>query len=47
MIFTFERQWKADHPYPKVSGGKYDYFDDMGMPTLLDRSRRSTTRRSS
>ncbi|MCK7501363.1 MAG: hypothetical protein MZW92_73155 [Comamonadaceae bacterium] len=30
VIFSFERQWKADHPYAKVSGGKYDYFADMG-----------------
>ncbi len=31
VIFSFERQWKADHPYAKVSGGKYDYFADMGF----------------
>ena len=36
VIFSFERQWKADHPYAKVSGGKYDYFSDMGMPKLLE-----------
>ena len=35
VIFTFERQWKPDHPYAKVSGGSYDYFNDMGMPDLL------------
>jgi len=22
VLFSFERQWKADHPYAKVSGGK-------------------------
>lgn len=31
VIFSFERQWKAEHPYAKVSGGKYDYFADMGF----------------
>ncbi len=35
MLFSFNRQWKADHPYAKVSGGKYDYFADMDMPKLL------------
>jgi len=36
VLFSFERQWKADHPYAKVSGGKYDYFNDMDMPRLLE-----------
>ena len=31
VLFSFERQWKDDHPYAKVSGGKYDYFADMGL----------------
>ncbi|GAA0757249.1 ABC transporter substrate-binding protein [Ideonella azotifigens] len=31
VLWSFERQWKADHPYAKVSGGKYDYFADMGL----------------
>jgi dipeptide transport system substrate-binding protein len=35
VIWSFERQWKAEHPYAKVSGGAYDYFNDMGMPDLL------------
>ncbi len=35
VIFSFERQWKAEHPYAKVSGGAYDYFNDMGMPDSL------------
>ena len=35
VIWSFERQWKADHPFNKVSGGAYDYFNDMGMPDLL------------
>ena len=36
VLFSFNRMWKPDHPYAKVSGGKYDYFNDMDMPTLLD-----------
>ncbi len=36
VIFSFERQWKPEHPYAKVSGGAYDYFNDMGMPDLLE-----------
>ena len=35
VIWSFDRQWKPDHPYAKVSGGSYDYFIDMGMPDLL------------
>ncbi|MDF2995455.1 MAG: transporter substrate-binding protein [Xanthobacteraceae bacterium] len=35
VLFSFERQWKADNPYHKVSGGAYDYFNDMSMPDLL------------
>ena len=36
VLFSFNRQWKPDNPYSKVSGGKYDYFNDMDMPALLD-----------
>ena len=35
VIATFNRMWKADDPYAKISGGAYDYFNDMGMPDLL------------
>ena len=35
VIWSFNRMWKPDHPYAKVSGGAYDYFNDMGMPDLL------------
>ena len=35
VIWSFDRKWKPDHPYAKVSGGAYDYFNDMGMPDLL------------
>jgi dipeptide transport system substrate-binding protein len=35
VVYSFERQLKADHPYHKVSGGAYEYFNGMGMPDLL------------
>jgi dipeptide transport system substrate-binding protein len=35
VIWSFERMWKAEHPYAKVSAGAYDYFNDMSMPDLL------------
>jgi dipeptide transport system substrate-binding protein len=35
VLFSFDRQWKDDNPYHKVSGGSYDYFNDMDMPKLL------------
>jgi dipeptide transport system substrate-binding protein len=35
VLWSFNRMWKPDHPYAKVSGGAYDYFNDMGMPDLL------------
>jgi dipeptide transport system substrate-binding protein len=35
VLFSFNRMWKEDNPYHKVSGGAYDYFNDMGMPGLL------------
>lgn len=35
VIFSFERQWKDSNPYHKVSGGSYEYFNDMSFPDLL------------
>jgi len=35
VLYSFERQWKADHPYHAVSGGQYEYFNSMDMPKLL------------
>jgi dipeptide transport system substrate-binding protein len=35
VLWSFDRQWKEDHPYHKVSGGAYDYFNDMEMPASL------------
>ncbi|MEX2650591.1 MAG: ABC transporter substrate-binding protein [Alphaproteobacteria bacterium] len=36
VVFTFERQLKADHPYHAVSGGAYEYFEAMDMPNLIE-----------
>ena len=30
VIATFDRMWKKDDPYAKVSGGAYDYFKSNG-----------------
>ena len=35
MLFSFERQWKDSNPFHKVSGGGYDYFNDMSFNKLL------------
>jgi dipeptide transport system substrate-binding protein len=35
VVFSLMRQWKDDHPFHNVSGASFDYFKDMGMPTLL------------
>ncbi len=35
VIFTFKRQWDKNHPYHKVSGGTYEYFNGMSMPKLI------------
>lgn len=35
VIFSFERQWKEDNAYNKVSGGTWEYFSGMDMGTLL------------
>ena len=35
VLFSFHRQSDENNPYYKVSGGKYDYYNDMDMPTLL------------
>ena len=36
VLFSFNRMWKVDSPYHKVSGGDYSYFNDMAMPDILD-----------
>ena len=35
VIFTFERQGLENHPYFNVSGGAYEYFNGMGMGSLI------------
>ncbi|WP_296425539.1 ABC transporter substrate-binding protein [Yoonia sp.] len=35
VIFSFERQRLADHPYNGVSGGTWEYFEGMSMPDLV------------
>src|SRR5579875_2788825 len=35
VLFSFDRQWKADAPYHKVSGGNYEYFGDMSLDKLI------------
>jgi len=34
VVFSFMRQLDKEHPFHKVSGGTYEYFDGMGMPDL-------------
>jgi len=34
-LFMFERQWKENDPYFKVTSANHAYFGDMGMPKLL------------
>ena len=35
IVFSFERQWKEDHPFFRVTSSNHTYFQDMGMPKLL------------
>jgi dipeptide transport system substrate-binding protein len=35
VLFSFNRQWKEDHPYHKISNGSFEYFDSMDFPKLL------------
>jgi len=35
VMFMFERQWKENDPYFKVTSPNHSYFGDMGMPALL------------
>ncbi|MBS3650062.1 ABC transporter substrate-binding protein [Pseudaminobacter sp. 19-2017] len=36
VVFSYERQWKADHPWNKyVEGASWEYFAGMGMPELI------------
>ena len=35
VLFSFNRQRLKSHPYNKVSGGTYEYFDSMDMPKII------------
>ena len=35
VVFSFERQFDPKNPYAKVSGGDYQYYNDMSMPDIL------------
>jgi dipeptide transport system substrate-binding protein len=35
VLFSFNRQWKEDSPFHKVSGGDYAQFADQNFPELL------------
>ncbi len=35
VLYSFQRQWDPNHPYHKVSGGTYEYFQGMSMPDLI------------
>ncbi len=35
VVFTFKRQHDKNHPYHKVSGGVYEYFQSMDMGSII------------
>jgi dipeptide transport system substrate-binding protein len=35
VIFSIERQWRENNPYFNVTSSNHSYFNDMGLPTLL------------
>jgi len=35
VIYSFERQRVDGHPFHEVSGGTWEYFDGMSMPSLI------------
>jgi dipeptide transport system substrate-binding protein len=35
VLFSFNRQLDKNDPYYKVSGGTYEYFNDMDMPNII------------
>nr|WP_115936885.1 ABC transporter substrate-binding protein [Aestuariispira insulae] len=35
VVYSFKRQGDESHPYHKVSGGSYEYFQAMSMPDLI------------
>jgi dipeptide transport system substrate-binding protein len=37
VIFSLMRMHDKNHPYNKISGGNYEYFEGTGLGTLLDK----------
>lgn len=35
VLYSFQRQHDPEHPYHKVSGGTYEYYQGMSMPSLI------------
>lgn len=35
VLFSLLRQWQPEHPYHAVSGGRYEYFNGMGLQRLI------------
>jgi dipeptide transport system substrate-binding protein len=35
VVFSFERQWKENHPFFRVTSSNHSYFNDMGLPALM------------
>jgi len=35
VLFSLNRQWRTDHPYHRMGGGSYQYFQGMGMDKLI------------
>lgn len=35
VLFSFMRQFDPNHPFHKISGGNYEYFNSMSMQTLI------------
>ncbi len=35
VLYSFNRQFDPSHPDHKLSGGTYEYFNAMGMPSLI------------
>jgi len=35
VLFSFERQWKSNHPFHHISSLRYGYFESMGLSKLI------------
>ena len=44
VIFSFERQWRADHPWHDYAGGAWPWFNGMSMPSILSAIRKDDDR---